>query len=139
MSRSRQSPSGKSPSGQPSSGQPSSGQPSPGQSDSSPASAPDQTHPLYALDRDLVDGLLACAQPGDAQLVDAARLSMRYEGFPGARDIGDDLAKVLRLWGLDRDGLHERTRAIWAAGYRPAPAAAEAVGSGFDTADEQVS
>jgi hypothetical protein len=91
------------------------------------------------LDRDLVDGLLACTQPGDDQLVDAARLSMRYEGFPGARDIGDDLAKVLRLWGLDRDGLHERTRAIWAAGYRPAPAAAEAVGSGFDTADEQAS
>lgn len=86
-----------------------------------------------------MDALLACAQPGDAQLVDAARLLMRYEGFPGARDIGDDLAKLLRLWGLDRDGLHERTRVIWAAGYRPAPAAAEAVGSGFDTADEQSS
>lgn len=139
MSRSRQSPSGQSPSGKSPSGQPSPGQPDSSPASASPASAPDQTHPLYALDRDLVDGLLACAQPGDAQLVDAARLSMRYEGFPGARDIGDDLAKVLRLWGLDRDGLHERTRAIWAAGYRPAPAAAEAVGSGFDTADEQAS
>lgn len=121
MSKSPRSPSGKSSEG-------------PGE-----AGAADQTHPLYALDRDLVDGLLACTQPGDAQLVDAARLLMRYEGFPGARDIGDDLAKLLRLWGLDRERLHERTRVIWAAGYRPAPAAAEAVGSGFDTADDQPS
>ena len=129
MSKSPRSPSGQSSASQSSAGQSSAGKPG----------AADQTHPLYALDRDLVDALLACAQPGDAQLVDAARLLMRYEGFPGARDIGDDLAKLLRLWGLDRDGLHERTRVIWAAGYRPAPAAAEAVGSGFDTADEQPS
>ena len=126
----------RSPSGKPSAGQPSAGKSSAGPGE---AGAADQTHPLYALDRDLVDGLLACAQPGDAQLVDAARLLMRYEGFPGARDIGDDLAKLLRLWGLDRERLHERTRMIWAAGYRPAPAAAEAVGSGFDTADDQPS
>jgi hypothetical protein len=128
-------------SGQSSASQSSAGQSSAGKSSAGPgeAGAADQTHPLYALDRDLVDALLACAQPGDAQLVDAARLLMRYEGFPGARDIGDDLAKLLRLWGLDRERLHERTRVIWAAGYRPAPAAAEAVGSGFDTADEQSS
>ena len=126
----------RSPSGKPSAGQPSAGKSSAGPGE---AGAADQTHPLYALDRDLVDGLLACTHPGDAQLVDAARLLMRYEGFPGARDIGDDLAKLLRLWGLDRERLHERTRVIWAAGYRPAPAAAEAVGSGFDTADEQPS
>ena len=126
----------RSPSGKPSAGQPSAGKSSAGPGE---AGAADQTHPLYALDRDLVDGLLACTQPGDAQLVDAARLFMRYEGFPGARDIGDDLAKLLRLWGLDRERLHERTRVIWAAGYRPAPAAGEAVGSGFDTADEQPS
>ena len=97
----------------------------------------DQSHPLYDGDRDRVDALLACEQPGDAQLVDAARLLMRYQGFPGARDLQDDLAKVLRLWGLDRDALHARTRAIWGAGFRPAPAAADAVGSGFDTADQE--
>jgi uncharacterized protein YhaN len=46
-----------------------------------------------------------------------------------------DLARVLRLWGLERQELHRRTRALWAAGYRPGlPVAAEAVGSGFDTA-----
>ena len=97
----------------------------------------DQSHPLHDGDRDRVDALLACEEPGDAQLVDAARLLMRYQGFPGARDLQDDLAKVLRLWGLDRDALHARTRAIWASGFRPAPAAADAVGSGFDTADQE--
>ncbi len=96
----------------------------------------DQSHPLYAGDRDRVDALLACREPGDAQLVDAARLLMRYQGFPGAHDLQDDLAKALRLWGLDLEALHKRTRAIWASGFRPAPAAADAVGSGFDTADQ---
>jgi hypothetical protein len=106
------------------------------------SAGPDQSHPLYALDRDLVDSLLAVEAPADGQLVDVARLLMRYQGFPGARDIQDDLDKVLRLWGLSRDALHSRTREIWAGGFRPAPAGAatpaqEAVGSGFDTADQE--
>ncbi|MEB3350977.1 MAG: DUF3288 family protein [Cyanobacteriota bacterium] len=96
----------------------------------------DQSHPLYSADRDTVDRLLAATSPADDHLVDAARLLMRYDGFPGARDLQDDLAKVLRHWGLDREELHGRTRALWAAGFRPnATATAEAVGSGFDTAD----
>ena len=107
-----------------------------------PGSAvPEQSHPLYALDRDMLDALLAAHTPGDAQLVDAARLLMRYQGFPGAHDLQDDLEKVLRLWGLSREELHSRTRAIWASGFRPGPAGPagpgqEAVGSGFDTADQ---
>lgn len=98
----------------------------------------DQTHPLHALDREVVDRLLAVATPADADLVDAARLLMRYAGFPGAADLQEDLAKLLRLWGLGREELHARTRAIWAAGFRPAAEAggAEAVGSSFDTADQ---
>ena len=105
----------------------------------SPGSSPaEQSHPLHARDREVVDGLLAVQTPADAQLLDAARLLMRYQGFPGARDLQDDLEKVLRLWGLSREALHGRTRAIWASGFRPGPAAPgqEAVGSGFDTADQ---
>ena len=98
----------------------------------------DQSHPLHALDRVVVDRLLAVQAPTDADLVDVARLLMRYEGFPGAPDIHEDLAKTLRFWGLSRDALHRRTREIWAAGFRPMPAAAETVGSGFDTADQEV-
>lgn len=97
----------------------------------------DQTHPLHAQDRDRVDRLLAAEQPGDDHLVDAARLLMRYDNFPGAHDIRDDLDKTLRLWGLSRAELHQRTRAIWAAGFRPASMAGDAVGSGFDTADQE--
>ncbi len=103
-----------------------------------PSAPPDQSHPLHALDRDVVDGLLAVQTPADAQLVDAARLLMRYQGFPGARDLQEDLDKLLRLWGLSRDELHARTRQIWAAGFRPAPTGPEeAVGSGFDTAAQE--
>jgi hypothetical protein len=95
----------------------------------------DQNHPLHTHDRQTVDRLLAAETPRDEDLVDAARLQRRYLGFPGASDIRDDLARVLRLWGLEIDDLHRRTRAIWSAGFRPGPAApAEAVGSGFDTA-----
>jgi hypothetical protein len=102
-------------------------------------SSNDQSHPLYASDRDVVDRLLAAEQPGDDHLVDAARLLMRYETFPGAHDLSADLAKALRLWGLSRDQLHSRTRAIWAAGFRPGTTASPgdgAVGSSFDTADQ---
>jgi len=97
----------------------------------------DQTHPLYASDRETVNRLLAAEQPSDADLVDAARLLMRYQGFPGADDLQEDLAKALRLWQLDRTALQARTRAIWAAGFRPAPAGGDAVGSGFDTTDQE--
>ena len=103
----------------------------------------DQSHPLYATDRDVVDRLLAAEVPAYHHLVDAARLLMRYEAFPGARDLSSDLAKTLRLWGISREDLHSRTQAIWAKGFRPASAATEAateaVGSSFDTADQEQS
>ncbi|MFM2204682.1 DUF3288 family protein [Vulcanococcus sp.] len=96
-----------------------------------------QSHPLYATDRELVDQLLATETPAEAQLVDLGRLLMRYAGFPGAHDLQDDLAKTLRLWGLSREQLNSRCRAIWEAGYRPGVRADEqSVGSGFDTADQ---
>jgi hypothetical protein len=102
----------------------------------STAQVKEQNHPLLAIDRQVVDGLLAASAPGAEHLVDAARLLQRYEGFPGATDLRDDLERVLRLWGLDRAALQERTRALWAGGYRPGLAVAtEGVGSGFDTAD----
>ena len=95
----------------------------------------EQNHPLHAADRTVIDRLLAADPPADEHLVDLARLFSRYDGFPGASDLRDDLERVLGLWGLDRDQLNQRTRAIWAAGFRPGAAPlAEAVGSGFDTA-----
>ncbi len=102
-----------------------------------PSDQPEQQHPLYGSDRELVDALLASQEPTDAQLVDLGRLLMRYAGFPGALDLQSDLEKTLRLWGLSHDQLNQRCRAIWAAGYRPgAQAEEQAVGSSFDTADQ---
>jgi hypothetical protein len=101
--------------------------------------ADEQTHPLHGLDRERLDGLLAMATPTDADLVDLARLLIRYEGFPGASDLQADLEKTLRLWGLSRPELNNRCRQIWAAGFRPGQvnSATEtaAVGSGFDSSD----
>jgi hypothetical protein len=100
----------------------------------------EQSHPLHATDRQVVDGLLAVSSPEEQHLVDAARLLNRYDGFPGASDLRHDLEKLLTLWKLDRPSLQQRTRAIWAAGFRPGPAApSEAVGSGFDTTGDQQS
>ncbi|MEB3334941.1 MAG: DUF3288 family protein [Cyanobacteriota bacterium] len=96
-----------------------------------------QSHPLYSADRTTVDRLLAAEAPLDGDLVDAARLLTRYDGFPGAFDLQDDLGRALRHWGLTRETLQARTRAIWQGGYRVGAAdsrAAEAVGSGFDAA-----
>ncbi len=98
-----------------------------------------QNHPLHGTDRGHVDRLLAVETPADADLIEAARLLMRYEDFPGGQDLQEDLARVIRLWNLDRTQLHERTRALWSAGFRPAALApvSEGVGSGFDTASEE--
>lgn len=81
--------------------------------------------------------LLAAEAPTDADLVDAARLLMRHEGFPSAEDLQDDLAKAIRLGGLERDALHGRTRDIWAAEFCPSRRMEEPVGSGFDSAEQE--
>ena len=97
----------------------------------------DQSHPLYAIDRDHVDRMLAKASPGDRDLVDLARLFLRYEGFPGAADLKSDMKKTLDLWGISLDELNSKVRKLWALGYIPGQAADESVGSGFDTSDRE--
>lgn len=59
---------------------------------------------------------------------------MRYQDFPDAQDIQDDLT----FWGHTRDGLHVKTRAIWTAGFQTMKdTPAKPVGSGFDTSDSE--
>ncbi|MGD1920695.1 MAG: DUF3288 family protein [Pleurocapsa sp.] len=92
----------------------------------------DQKHPQNRKDRATVDSLLqvnsepedgADAQPTDRDLVELARLIIRYRDFPGARDIQRDLQVVLDNWGLNEDELYTKTRAIHAEGivYRRTP------------------
>lgn len=75
----------------------------------------DQQHPQWRSDRAIVDNLLA-EQPNDYNLVELARLRIRYRSFPGARDIQKDLDKVLQQWGFTEADLYQKTRQIHAIG-----------------------
>ena len=99
-------------------------------------SSSDQSHPLYAQDRQIIDGLLAQQQPDSAAITNAGRLFIRYSGFPGAKDIKRDLSACLVKWGLSRDELNAQCFKIWNSGYRPGQSTDEiTVGSGADSDD----
>ena len=102
-----------------------------------PGKADEQTHPLYMSDRSTVDRLLAKSSPDSEDLIDLARLFIRYEGFEGAFDIKSDLLKSLKAWDLTKDDLNAKTRLIWEKGYRPGSGIDDSVGSGFDTSNSQ--
>ena len=97
-----------------------------------------QNHPLYETDRDLLNRLISKNNPAEADLIDLARLFMRYEDFPGVKDIQMDMVKILKLWGITKEELNRSTRKIWAKGYRSESSSEEMLGSSFDTsADSQ--
>tara|TARA_Y100001968_G_scaffold41358_1_gene31463 strand:+ start:3323 stop:3631 length:309 start_codon:yes stop_codon:yes gene_type:complete len=96
----------------------------------------EQNHPLHLIDREILNRLLSKDSPDEKDLIDLARLIIRYEGFPGAVDLQMDLKKILKLWGLTKDSLNSKTKAIWAEGFRPGKNESGTIGSGFDTADE---
>jgi hypothetical protein len=73
----------------------------------------EQQHPQWRKDRLVMDGLLA-GEPTDLNVAELARLTIRYRGFPGARDIQQDLVKLLQRWELTEATLFERTRAVHA-------------------------
>ncbi|MBK1988284.1 DUF3288 family protein [Sphaerospermopsis aphanizomenoides BCCUSP55] len=75
----------------------------------------DQQHPLYNRDRPLINILLA-QEATDYNLAELARLKIRYQGFPGARDIQKDLDKVLQSWGLTEAELFAKTRQLHEVG-----------------------
>ena len=100
-----------------------------------PESKNEQTHPLYKSDRSIVNRLLVAQSPSNEDLIDLARLFIRYHGFHGAFDIKSDLLKVLQKWELSRDDLNSKTRSLWEKGYRPGSSVQGSVGSGFDTSN----
>ena len=77
----------------------------------------EQKHPQNKNDRLTVDNLLKVqSDPSDRELVELARLIIRYRNFPGARDIQRDLQVTLNTWQLSEEQLYSRTRAIHAVG-----------------------
>ena len=43
----------------------------------------EQTHPLHATDKNIVDALISKEKPEDLDLINLARLINRYSDFPG--------------------------------------------------------
>lgn len=92
----------------------------------------EQKHPQNKKDRTTVDILLkvksnptdnVAPSPSDRDLVELARLIIRYRDFPGARDIQRDLNFILDSWQLTEEQLYNKTRAIHSEGvvYRRTP------------------
>lgn len=75
----------------------------------------EQQHPLYTKDTAIVNSLLN-GEASDFNLAELARLRIRYNGFPGARDIQANLDAVMQQWGLSEEELFRRTQAIHDAG-----------------------
>ena len=91
-------------------------------------------HPREERDRPIVKRLLEVKSlsenlnsEAELDLVELARLIIRYRGFPGAKEIRDGLKKVLENWQLTEEQLFERTRRIHAAAqvYKRADSQAE--------------
>lgn len=82
----------------------------------------DQQHPQEYRDQKIIDKL---TQEGrrDYNLVELARLLIRYQNFPGARQIQHSLDRILTDWGLTQEELFALTREIHAHGqiYRYSP------------------
>jgi hypothetical protein len=74
-------------------------------------STKDQQHPQWSADREVVNALLA-GDATDHNLAELARLRIRYQEFPGARDIQADLERVLTRWQLTEAELFNRTQQI---------------------------
>lgn len=71
----------------------------------------DQQHPQEGRDRLTLDQILK-GEPTDLHFAELARLRIRYQGFPGARDIQRQLDEVLVRWQMSEAELFTKTREI---------------------------
>ena len=95
----------------------------------------EQTHPLHARDRNIIDNLITKEIPEDIDFINLARLINRYTNFPGEIEIKNDFEKILKFWKLTKNELFSKTRNIWSKSFRPSNTTKDLVGSGFDTSN----
>ena len=95
----------------------------------------EQTHPLHATDKKIIDSLISKDIPEDFDLINLARLINRYDDFPGEIEIKDDIEKTLKFWKITKDKLFEKTKTLWSNNFRPSNTNKDLVGSGFDTSN----
>jgi hypothetical protein len=95
----------------------------------------EQTHPLHATDKNIIDSLITKEKPEDLDLINLARLINRYSNFPGEIEIKNDIAKILKFWKISKSELFSKTKKIWSNNFRPSNTNKDLVGSGFDTSN----
>lgn len=84
------------------------------------ATPSDQKHPRELRDRQEINRILLEGR-SDYNLAEVARLRIRYQNFPGAKEIQADLDKIIANWGLTEEGLYDLTRKLHSQGavYKP--------------------
>ena len=95
----------------------------------------EQTHPLHATDKNIIDSLMTKEIPDDNDLINLARLINRYTHFPGEIEIKNDIEKILKFWKITKSELFSKTKKIWSKSFRPSNTNRDLVGSGFDTSN----
>ena len=70
----------------------------------------EQTHPLHATDKNIIDSLITKEKPEDLDLVNLARLINRYTNFPGEIEIQNDLKKILSFWKITKTSFFENKK-----------------------------
>ena len=95
----------------------------------------EQTHPLHATDKNIIDSLIIKEKPEDLDFINLARLINRYTNFPGEVEIKNDNEKILKFWKITKAELFLKTKQIWSKGFRPINTNKDLVGSGFDTSN----
>ena len=95
----------------------------------------EQTHPLHATDKIIIDSLISKEKPENIDYINLARLINRYTNFPGEIEIKNDIEKILNFWNITRNDLFAKTKIIWSKSFRPSNTNKDLVGSGFDTSN----
>ena len=95
----------------------------------------EQTHPLHATDKNIIDSLISKEKPEDIDLINLARLINRYTNFPGELELKEDIEKILKFWKITKNELFSKTKEIWSKSFRPSNTNKDLVGSGFDTSN----
>ena len=95
----------------------------------------EQTHPLHATDKNIIDSLITKEKPDDLDLINLGRLINRYTNFPGEIEIKNDIEKTLKFWKITKNELFIKTKHIWSKSFRPSNTSKDLVGSGFDTSN----
>ena len=95
----------------------------------------EQTHPLHATDKNIIDSLIIKENPEDLDFINLARLINRYTNFPGEIEIKNDIEKILNFWNLKKEALFSKTKTIWSKSFRPSNSNQDLIGSSFDTSN----